>query len=143
MAEELKAPVSDVVRRAQTLTKELKDLRKQLEKSRGGERSAQLSDLLASAPTQGGVKVIVAALEDVSPDELRAALDVIRKSNQEAAAVLASVAGDKVSLIAYAGKEGPEAGSGCRKAHPGGRQGGRRGRRRAAGNGPGRGHGCL
>jgi len=85
-------------------------LRKELEKVRTGERSAQVTDLLSAAESVGGVKIIVAEAPGLTVDALRAAVDVIKKSNEEAAAVLASVTGEKVALIAYAGKKAREKG---------------------------------
>jgi alanyl-tRNA synthetase len=110
VADELKTPLSDVVKRSQAVARELKEIRKQLEKQRGGERSTQIGELLASAQTIAGIKVVTANIEGLSAEEMRSAVDVIRKSNQEAVAVLASVTGGKVALIAYAGKKALEKG---------------------------------
>ena len=110
VAEELKTSLPEVVKRAQAVSREVKELRKELEKVRTGERSAQVTDLLSAAESVGGVKIIVAEAPGLTVDALRAAVDVIKKSNEEAAAVLASVTGEKVALIAYAGKKAREKG---------------------------------
>jgi len=113
VASEFKTPVTDVVKRAKAVSREVKELRKQLERLRSGERSTQIGELLTGATEVGGVKVITASLQGLSPSELRAAVDVIKGSG-EAAAVLASVTGKKVAMIAYAGtrarKKGLDAG---------------------------------
>jgi alanyl-tRNA synthetase len=105
VASELKTPLTDVVRRARSVSRELKELRKETEKTRGSERSAQVVELLKTAPEVGGVKVVAASVEDLSAEEMRSAVDVIRRSGEEAVAVLASVTGGKVALIAYAGEK--------------------------------------
>jgi len=110
VAEELKTSLPEVVKRAQAVSREVKELRKELEKVRTGERSTKVTDLLSSAESVGGVKILVAEAPGLSVDELRAAVDVIRNSPEESAAVLASVSGEKVALIAYAGKKAREKG---------------------------------
>ncbi|HUW57055.1 MAG TPA: alanine--tRNA ligase-related protein, partial [Planctomycetota bacterium] len=109
VADELKAPVTDVVLRAKAAVRELKSLRKDLEKLRSGERSTQVGELLTAAHEVAGIKVVTGSLEGLSVNELRSAVDVIKGSG-ESAAVLASVTGEKVALIAYAGPKAREKG---------------------------------
>jgi len=109
-AAELKAPVTDVVKRVKTLNREVKAMRRQLEKVRGGERSTRIGELLTGAESVGGVKIVTAELDEMSMAELRQAVDTLKRSGEEAAAVLASVSGGKVALIAYAGTRAQAAG---------------------------------
>ncbi|HUV39799.1 MAG TPA: alanine--tRNA ligase, partial [Planctomycetota bacterium] len=109
-AAELKAPVGDVVKRVQTLSRELKETRRELDRLKSGERSSTVADLVAQAPTVGGVKLVTGCIEGLSAAELRSAVDVVRRTGEEAAAVLASVEADKVALIAYAGEKARSAG---------------------------------
>lgn len=110
IAGELKTPVGDAAKRVKTVNRELKKMRRQLEKLRGSERSSQIAGLMKSAETVAGVRVITARLEGMSAAELRSAVDEIKRSGEESAAVLASVVDGKVALIAYAGKKAREAG---------------------------------
>lgn len=109
-AEALKTPVTDVVKRAESVSRELKEMRRQLEKARGGERSTQIGELLTAAESVAGVKVVTTRLEGLNAGEMRSATDVIRHSGEEAAVVLASVNGPKVALIAYMGKKARQKG---------------------------------
>ena len=109
VASELKTPLSDVVKRTAAVNEELKSLRKQLDKVRGSERSTQVADLLTGASSVSGVKVVIGSFDGMSPKDLRSAVDVLKNSG-EVAAVLASVMGLKVSLIAYVGEKARGAG---------------------------------
>jgi alanyl-tRNA synthetase len=78
-------------------------MRKELEKVRGSERSTAINELLTSAESVGGVKIITGCIEGLDAKEMRQAVDVLKNSGSECAAVLASTAGEKVSLIAFMG----------------------------------------
>jgi alanyl-tRNA synthetase len=68
-------------------------LKAQLASSRGG-------DLLSQAQDIDGIKVLAARLDGVDPKSLRDTTDQLKNKLGSAAVVLATVQGDKVSLVA-------------------------------------------
>ncbi len=98
----LKVPTGGLADRVVALAEELKTLKKQLtqRKAEAAPRTAP-DDLLATAQAVGDLKVITAAIDGASADELRQLADVLRrKAGTNLAVLLASVADGKVVLIA-------------------------------------------
>jgi alanyl-tRNA synthetase len=110
VADELKSPVAEVVKRVQTINKELKELRKEQQKARAGELTGQIRDLVKQAPSAGGVKVVIARIDGLTANDLRSAVDVLKRSGEEVAAALASAGEGKVALVVYAGPKAQKAG---------------------------------
>jgi alanyl-tRNA synthetase len=99
----LRVPVPQVPSRISSLLDEVKALKKQAaqRKAEPAASGASVEDLLASATTAGAVKVIAAAIDGATPDDLRQRIDVLRrKAGGNLAVLLVSVAGDKVLLAA-------------------------------------------
>ena len=80
------------------LEKELERLKAKLASNAGGELSAQAVDV-------DGIKVLAVKLEDMDNKAMRAMLDQLKNKLGSAAIVLASVKGDKVTLIAGVSKD--------------------------------------
>lgn len=80
------------------LEKELERLKAKLASNAGGELSAQAVDV-------DGVKVLAVKLDDMDNKAMRAMLDQLKNKLGSAAIVLATVKGDKVSLIAGVSKD--------------------------------------
>lgn len=100
LSQELGAPLKDLSQRASSLVSENRRLQKEIEKLRAAGQTDKATDLLTKAPTLGGVKLVVARLDGLGPKDLRTIMDRLRKSDNEVAAVLASVTGERVSLMA-------------------------------------------
>jgi alanyl-tRNA synthetase len=102
VAAALKVPAGLVGERVTALLEEVKTLKKQATQRRaetGPRTSAE--DLLAGASPFGEAKVVVHALEGVSPDDMRQLIDVLRrKTGAGLAVLLATVAEGKVHLAA-------------------------------------------
>ena len=94
------SPVRDLVRRAESVVGENRELQKELAKLKAGRHADATADLLTKAPEVGGVKVVAARVDELEAKELRGAMDRLKKSGMEVAAVLASVSGGKVALVA-------------------------------------------
>ncbi len=98
----LRAPVDQITDRVSTLLDEMKTLKKQATQKRaetGGQKSAD--ELLASATLVGKVKAVVQTVENVSPDEMRQLVDLLRRKQPSGLAVLlAAQAEGKVNLVA-------------------------------------------
>ena len=87
-----------VIEKNKQLEKELGRLKSKLASSAGGELSAQAVDV-------DGIKVLAVKLDDVDPKSLRDMVDQLKNKLGSAAIVLATVRGDKVSLIAGVSKD--------------------------------------
>jgi alanyl-tRNA synthetase len=95
----LRAPLEDVPNRVAALVKEVRELKRQMSTApRPGHASAD--DLLAKAEVIGSVKLVVADVAGADADELRGLIDQMRQKAGSLAAFLASVADEKVLLVA-------------------------------------------
>jgi len=95
----LRATPETMVRRIEQATEENRELRRQLERARkgGGDR---ITDLLGSAVSVDGVRLVAAEVEAESADELRALGDGLRERLGSGAAILAGRSADRVAFIA-------------------------------------------
>ncbi|MEJ2141011.1 MAG: alanine--tRNA ligase [Gammaproteobacteria bacterium] len=90
--------VSQVITRNKELEKELEQLKAKLASSQG-------SDLASQAEEIAGIKVLAARLDGVDPKSLRDTVDQLKNKLGTAAIVLATVKGEKVSLVAGVTKD--------------------------------------
>lgn len=100
VAELLKADMDTVESRAQQLLERNRGLEKELEQLKARLASSQGGDLAAQALEIDGIKVLAARLEGVDAKSLRDTVDQLKNKLGAAAVVLATVDGDKVSLVA-------------------------------------------
>ncbi len=91
--EDVTARVAQVVERSRKLEKELEALKAKLASSQG-------SDLAGEAVDVDGIKVLAARLDGADAKTLRETVDQLKNKLGAAAVVLASVNGDKISLVA-------------------------------------------
>ena len=100
VAAALKAPISEVPARVAALTKEVRELKKQL--STAGMKSSDVSvdSLLAGAIDVSGSKVVVAETPNVDAGTMRQLIDQLRRKTSPIAVLLGSTADDKVTLVA-------------------------------------------
>lgn len=102
----LKAPNYDeLVRRADSLTAELREKDKKIESMAQAAANAQLGDLGAGCPEVGGVKIITAALDGTGADGLRKIGDSLTDKFDCFVAVLAGTADGKSSILCKCSKE--------------------------------------
>ncbi len=97
-AEKASDKVQQLVEKNKALEKELDRLKSKLASSAGGELSSQAVDV-------EGIKVLAARLDDVDPKALRDMVDQLKNKLGSSAIVLATVQGNKVSLIAGVSKD--------------------------------------
>ena len=93
-----------LVERAEQLQKQLKDLRKDLEKARR-QAGPGAAEYLRNARDIGGVKLIAAAIEEATADDLRALVDQLKPMTPSLAIVLAGASEGKVNLIVAFSKD--------------------------------------
>jgi len=96
----VKAGRDDLEDKVQQLIERSRKLEKELEQLKGKLASAAGSDLSAQAVEIAGIKVLAARLEGADPKSLRDTVDQLKNKLGSAAVVLATVSGDKVSLVA-------------------------------------------
>jgi len=90
--------VKQLVDRAKQLEKELEKLKSKLASSTG-------SDLASQAQEISGIKVLAAKLEGADKKSLMSTMDQLKNKLAKAAVVLASVDGDKITLVAGVTKD--------------------------------------
>jgi alanyl-tRNA synthetase len=88
-----------VVRRIEQLAEEAKELRKQLERARQAGAKDQVSELIDSAVSVDGMRVIATSIADIEPAALRSLGDQLRQRIGSGAAILASRREDRTSLL--------------------------------------------
>jgi alanyl-tRNA synthetase len=99
LSRELKVPAEDVVKRVLAILEEMKDLAKKNQQKAQAALPAP-RELLATAKPAGSVRILTAAMKDVSPDDLRRYGDAVRDESEPLVAFLASVLeGGKLQLV--------------------------------------------
>ncbi|RLJ22017.1 alanine--tRNA ligase [bacterium endosymbiont of Escarpia laminata] len=91
--DDIEEKVINILDRNRKLEKELEQLKAKLASAAG-------SDLASGAIEVGGVKVLAAKLESADPKSLRDTMDQLKNKLGSAVIVLATVSGEKVSLVA-------------------------------------------
>ena len=106
----LKVRPTELAGKAAAQLEEIKALKKQVEDYKSKEELAEAGQFLLSAKSVGGLKVLTAVLRDKNPNDLRKTGDFLRDKEPGIVAVLASVNGEKISILAVCGKEAIKAG---------------------------------
>ncbi len=101
----LKAAPDKSVDKVQQLLEKNRNLEKELEKLKAKLASSAGDEMTSQAVDINGVKVLAVKLDDVDPKALRDLADQLRNKLGSSALVLATVSGDKVSLIASVSKD--------------------------------------
>ncbi len=104
VAEELKTTPKELMQRARSLMSEMKELKLSLERMKDKLFSGEIERTLFAAKSIAGLKVLTISREGISAADLRKLGDQIRDREPNAVAVLASVQGDKITLLAVCGK---------------------------------------
>lgn len=96
----LKTHPGDLVNRVTQLQDSLRQAERELEKVNSKFAASQGDELASQAIDVNGIKVLAARLDGADAQVLRETMDALKAKLKTAAIVLASVQGDKVSLIA-------------------------------------------
>nr|MBS0019343.1 alanine--tRNA ligase [Gammaproteobacteria bacterium] len=97
----LEDKVTQLLARNRTLEKELERLQGKLAAAQGSELAAQALDV-------NGLRVLAARIDGIDPKGLRETVDQLKQKLGSAVVVLATVVGDKVSLVAGVTPDGTE-----------------------------------
>ena len=104
-AKNLKAQnISDIADKAAAVSGEVKELKSKIEELSAEIAKSKTSSLTDNAQQVGAYKLVTARLDGMSGDELRAAGDILKDSDENIVAVLGSVTDGKVTLLAVCGK---------------------------------------
>jgi len=96
----LKTHPADLVNRVAQLQESLRQAERELEKANSKLAASQGDELANQAIEVNGIQVLAARLDGADAQVLRETMDALKGKLKTAAIVLASVQGDKVSLIA-------------------------------------------
>jgi len=114
LAKVLKTQASDVVIKAESLTEELKESKREIESLKGKIAATGSADLASKAEMVGKVNLISTRAEDgLDMNSLRAMGDNLKQSVPNALIVLISRADGKVNIVAMATKDAVEKGINC------------------------------
>ncbi|MBR9990621.1 MAG: alanine--tRNA ligase, partial [Gemmatimonadetes bacterium] len=100
VAAAVKSTPDTLLRRIEQMQEENRELRRQLERARQSGSGDVVMELIGSAVSVAGAKVVARELEVADGDELRAVGDRLRAQLGSGAAVLAGRSPDRVSLLA-------------------------------------------
>jgi len=101
----LKVLPAEVASRVDHLIDQVKKLERELAVAKGKLASSQGDDLATQAIDINGIKILAATLEDADANTLRETMDKLKDKLKSAAIVLATVNGDRVSMIAGVTKD--------------------------------------
>ena len=103
-ANEMKTTPKELMQRAHGVMLEMKELRQDLDRMKDKLLGGEIDRVLFSAKNVGGLKVLTALKNDIAAGDLRKMGDQLRDRDPDVVAVLASVCGEKISILAVCGK---------------------------------------
>ena len=104
-AEILKTSVSDIAAKAESVMSDLKNAEREISSLKSKMAGGIADELLSSAETIKGIKVITAKLEGMDVDALRKLGDNLKEKESNLFTLLAGVNGDKITFVAMATAE--------------------------------------
>jgi len=111
-AKNLKAQnISDIADKSLAVTGEIKELKSKIEELSSEIAKSKTGDLMKNSKKVGDFTLVTARLDGMTGDELRAAGDVLKDSDENIVAVLGSVCDGKVTLLAVCGKTAVKCGA--------------------------------
>ena len=104
VAETLKTTPAELFAKAQSSMNEIRELHQTVERMKDKLFAGDVENMMFSAKDVGGLKVITANRENMDANDLRKLGDFLRNKNESTIAVLSTVNGEKVTLLAVCGK---------------------------------------
>ena len=101
----LKTKPAELANKLESQVEEIKALKKAIESFKAKENAGAADRFLVGAHTIGDLKVFTANIPDADAGKLRQMGDTLRDKAPNLVAVLASVAGDKITFLAVCGKD--------------------------------------
>jgi alanyl-tRNA synthetase len=100
IARALKTPPRELCRRVELLLEENRQLRQRLAQQQTQGTRASTEQLLASAKLVGEVRIVACEVAELTPEEMRHQIDLLRRKASPIAALLASRTDGKVTIVA-------------------------------------------
>ncbi len=100
LANVLKSNENDIVRRAQQIVSEKKELENTIKAFKSDEISGSVDAVIASAELVGDIKLITKRFDDTDIDQLRKLSDAVKEKCDSVVMIFAAVNGEKLSFIA-------------------------------------------
>ena len=100
LASMLRADRDSVEERLEQMLGRTRELEREVDRLKARLASARGEDLTAQAVDVDGIKVLAARMDDADPKSLRSTVDQLKQKLGSAAVIVATVSGDKVSLVA-------------------------------------------
>ena len=104
VADELKTTPKEVLNRAHGVMNEVKELKQEIGRMKDKMLGGDIDHILFSAKSVNGLKVLTAMRNDLAANDLRKMGDQLRDREDDVVAVLASVQGEKITILAVCGK---------------------------------------
>ncbi len=104
VADELKANPKNVLQRARQVMEELREAKKSYEHLHEQQLRSEAERLLASSRDIRGLKLVSAAMDGMSPDDLRTMASSLKDRDDNVVGVLATASSDKITVLAVCGK---------------------------------------
>ena len=106
---------ADLAQKAEQTENEIKSLKSRIEEQNALIAGLKTADLSSKAVRVGEFDLIAARLDGMTAEELRAAGDILKDKNENAAVLFASVVGDKILFYATCGKNAVKNGANAGK----------------------------
>lgn len=103
-AETLKTTPGELIAKAQSSMAEIRELHQTIEDEGQGLRGQDMDNLMFAAKKVGDLKVVTAVRQGTDANDLRKLGDFLRDKDASIVAVLGTVNGEKVTLLAVCGK---------------------------------------
>jgi len=103
ISETLKTNPAELEEKFALLLQDYKSVRKQVEKLQAQQLKVEADSVMSGAKTVKGLKVITNVFNEMSADDLRLMGDMLRDKDESIVVVLASVLGNKISLLSVCG----------------------------------------
>lgn len=103
ISEALKTNPNDIEEKFGQLVQDFKNARKLVEKLQAQQLKVEADRVMFGAKPVKGLKIITGVFPDLTADDLRQMGDMLRDRDENVVAVLSSVVGDKISLLAVCG----------------------------------------
>ncbi|MCD8342790.1 MAG: alanine--tRNA ligase, partial [Oscillospiraceae bacterium] len=105
VAEKLKTSPTELLRKVDSFTHELRDLHATVERLTDKLRAGDMDGTMGSARKVGDVRVLTVVREGIAANEMRRMGDYLRDKDESIVAVLASTEGEKITFLAVCGKK--------------------------------------
>lgn len=104
VADKLKTNPRDLMQRASQVMEELKEAKRNYERIHEQQLNMEAERFLVGSKDVNGLRIVTASRDGLTADDLRTAGSTLKDREDNVVGVLASTAGDKITLVAVCGK---------------------------------------